>query len=189
MATMATPEMAAYCFSVILAKLQNAPTPTCSSDIPNTPSPIFVTFKYVSNNDLRGCMGSFAFLPLHEQLHNIALVAAFKDRRFSPISLNELPQLMCTVSLLNNFETCSKWNDWVIGTHGIWIKNKQYSSTYLPSVAVEQGFNHLKTVKSLLAKGGYHGPVDEKVLSLVQVVRYQVSCTSITFEDTKLLKV
>ncbi|CCW70563.1 unnamed protein product [Phytomonas sp. Hart1] len=188
MTTLATPDMAAYCFDVILAKLKNTNTPQCPSSIPNTSSPIFVTYKVLPNDDLRGCIGSFMSLPLHEQLRNLASAAAFEDSRFPPIDINELPQLLCTVSLLHSFESCSKWDDWIIGTHGIIITYKQRSSTYLPSVAVEQGFDHLQTVKGLLAKGGYHGPIDGKVLSSIQMNRYQVSSTSIKFKEKQLLK-
>lgn len=74
-----------------------------------------------SSPRLRGCIGTFEPLPLKEGLKDYAEIAAFKDRRFSPISKKELPRLECGVSLLTRFEDCDDYLDWDIGTHGIYI--------------------------------------------------------------------
>lgn len=47
------------------------------------------------------------------------LFSAFKDSRFDPITLHEVDQLHCTVSILINFEKARDYRDWVVGIHGI----------------------------------------------------------------------
>ncbi len=68
-----------------------------------------------------GCIGTFSPLNLHDGLKEYAITSAIYDSRFSPISIDELRHLNCSVSLLTNFEPGSSWNDWHIGTHGIRI--------------------------------------------------------------------
>ena len=57
--------------------------------------PLFITWNIVngSRSRLRGCIGTFEPLPLKEGLEEYTIIAAFKDRRFNPISLAELPML------------------------------------------------------------------------------------------------
>ena len=44
--------------------------------------------------------------------------SALRDRRFAPITLQELAELQCTVSLLHSFERAAAWDAWQIGVHG-----------------------------------------------------------------------
>lgn len=52
-------------------------------------------------------------------------------------------------------------DDWEIGVHGIRIKftldGRRYGSTYLPSVAEEQGWTKEETMISLMRKAGWEG--------------------------------
>ncbi|ORC88436.1 ammecr1 [Trypanosoma theileri] len=181
----ATPEMAAYCFAVIVSKLKNEPIPQVPQGIPNDPSPIFVTLKTLNGN-LRGCIGNFSAEPLHDQLKNYAIAASFEDSRFPPVELNELPSLRCSVCLLHSFEKADNWKDWVIGVHGIRIRYQVYGATFLPSVMREEGWDHLQTLQHLLAKAGYRGEVTEAILNQVEVTRYQESKASVEFASLKL---
>ena len=92
---------------------------------------------------LRGCIGNFSGLPLHQGLREYALISALHDRRFSPITTKELPRLSVSVSLLVDFEDASHWQDWEIGIHGVRIQfnkgTKRYDGTFLPEIALEQG--------------------------------------------------
>jgi hypothetical protein len=51
--------------------------------------------------------------------------------------------------------------DWILGTHGIRIsfihRGRRYGATYLPDVAVEQGWTKEETVESLMRKAGWDG--------------------------------
>lgn len=53
--------------------------------------------------------------------------------------------------------------DWVLGTHGIRIsfihRGRRYGATYLPTIAVEQGWTKEETVESLMRKAGWDGGV------------------------------
>lgn len=69
-------------------------------------------------------MGTFLPNQLDQDLPKYALVAALNDERFSPISIDEVPELHVSVSLLVNFETTKHPLDWEIGKHGIKIEFK-----------------------------------------------------------------
>lgn len=53
--------------------------------------------------------------------------------------------------------------DWNLGTHGIRIsfvhRGRRYGATYLPDVAVEQGWTKEETIESLMQKAGWDGGV------------------------------
>lgn len=63
--------------------------------------------------------------------------------------------------MLTNFEPCADALDWDLGTHGLRIsftyRGRRYGSTYLPDVAVEQGWTKDQTVESLMRKAGWDG--------------------------------
>lgn len=86
---------------------------------------------------------------------------AFDDTRFSPIPKSLLPSLSCSLTLLSSFEPCTNALDWALGTHGIRIsfvhRGRRYGATYLPDVAVEQGWSKEETVESLMRKAGWDG--------------------------------
>jgi AMMECR1 domain-containing protein len=44
---------------------------------------------------LRGCIGNFEPMPLHDGLSEYALISAFKDSRFRKIDKSELERLEC----------------------------------------------------------------------------------------------
>ena len=115
---------------------------------------------------LRGCIGTFNAMHLHTGLREYAttryyfyikdnknikkyfkynnIYSAFKDSRFNPITLEELPRLHVSVSILRHFEDGADYLDWIIGVHGIRIefhneKGNKRTATYLPDVAIEQG--------------------------------------------------
>lgn len=186
---LATKEMAVYCLHVLYNTLaENRAIPSCPPSIPNENCPIFVTYKYTKNDDLRGCIGNFEPQPLHQQLREYAVVAALEDQRFKPMTLKDLPKITCTISLLHSFEPCASWDDWTVGTHGIRIKYRLHRATFLPCVAEEQGWNQEKTLQALLAKGRYKGEVTPEVLQQVEVTRYQVSTASATLADCPFME-
>ena len=65
-----------------------------------TISPLFVTWNTRSSRPgraphLRGCIGNFSAMPLHDGLAEYALIAAFNDSRFKKIQKSELESLEC----------------------------------------------------------------------------------------------
>lgn len=127
--------------------------------------PLFVTWNTLSRTSgdkrLRGCIGTFDALPLETGLQSYSLTSAFEDTRFSPIPTTSISSLSCSLTLLANFEPCRDAMDWVLGGHGIRIsftyRGRRHGATYLPDVAVEQGWNKEETVESLMKKAGWDG--------------------------------
>ncbi|KAJ5156029.1 hypothetical protein N7492_008832 [Penicillium capsulatum] len=128
--------------------------------------PLFVTWNTLSRSghkSLRGCIGTFEPHELEAGLNSYSLTSAFDDTRFSPIPKSLLPSLSCSLTLLGPTEPCTDPMDWVLGTHGIRIsfihRGRRYGATYLPDVAVEQGWSKEETVESLMRKAGWDGGV------------------------------
>jgi AMMECR1 domain-containing protein len=103
--------------------------------------------------------------------------------------LAEFPQLRVSVSLLVQYEECDHCHDWTVGIHGIMIrwmddlKQTEYSSTYLPEVAAEQGWDQVTAVTSLIRKAGYHGRASDDLLQKITCTRYQSSKQKVTFDE------
>ncbi|OQE46847.1 hypothetical protein PENCOP_c001G07884 [Penicillium coprophilum] len=126
--------------------------------------PLFVTWNTVSRSghkSLRGCIGTFEAQELAAGLKSYALTSAFDDTRFAPIPKSLIPSLSCSLTLLGTFEPCTNAMDWSLGTHGLRIsfihRGRRYGATYLPDVAVEQGWTKEETVESLMRKAGWDG--------------------------------
>ena len=103
---------------------------------------MFVTWK-TDAHELRGCIGTISAINLIEGLQQFSIKSALKDHRFSPIQTNELESLTCSVSLLTDYEKCSKYDDWIIGKHGVSITFEDdgcnYRAIFLPEVMTEHG--------------------------------------------------
>lgn len=181
-------EMCFFCFDVLSCYL-NRSSPPKSPTFTNEAFPIFVTWRGGSEKKLRGCIGTFSPLNLHDGLRDYALRSATKDNRFQPIDKGELSDLDVYVSILTNFEEADNYLDWKIGVHGIRIKfrchghHEPTSATYLPEVASEQGWNHLETIDSLLRKGGFRGQITQDVRESIELTRYQSEKLSATYEE------
>jgi uncharacterized protein (TIGR00296 family) len=119
----------------------------------------------------------------------LSISSAFDDTRFNPISARELPSLECAVTLLTNFEPASSPLDWSLGVHGIRISfshhSRRYGATYLPDVALEQGWTKEETLVSLMRKAGYNGRKDDWKKVDLQVVRYQGKKVSLDYGEWK----
>uniref|UniRef100_H2Z1U1 AMMECR1 domain-containing protein n=1 Tax=Ciona savignyi TaxID=51511 RepID=H2Z1U1_CIOSA len=179
-------EMCYFCFDVLSAHLHNAdpPKPTFT----NKAYPLFVTWKIGGDLRLRGCIGTFSPMPLHSGLREYAITSSMKDNRFSPVRLDELPRLSCSVSLLTKFEDCVDCYDWKVGIHGIRIeflneRGHHKTATYLPEVSKEQGWNEQQTVENLLRKGGYRSDISPQFLATIRTKRYQSEKLTVSYQD------
>jgi len=188
----ATPDMVVYCWEALLAALERralAVVPTFADG----EAPLFVTWTTTegvpsgADADLRGCIGCLEPIGLHKGLAEYAETSAFRDRRFSPIRDAEVPHLVCEVNLLTRFEEAARWDDWVVGTHGIILEfrhqGRRFSATYLPHVAEQQGWDVVRTVDSLARKAGWQGAVDDALRSIMRVTRYQSSASELSWAD------
>lgn len=180
-------EMCFFCFDVLVNHLDNVEPPR-NPCFTNEAFPLFVTWKIGTDKDLRGCIGTFEEINLHSGLRNYAIQSATKDRRFNPIVKNELGQLYVSVSLLTNFELADNYLDWVVGVHGIKIefdseKGAKKTATFLPEVAAEMGWDHLKTIDHLLKKGGYKGTITNAVRQSISLTRYRSEKITVSHND------
>jgi uncharacterized protein (TIGR00296 family) len=180
-------DMIFYCFDVLHSHLhKNVDHP--KPQFTNNEFPLFVTWYVGREKRLRGCIGTFTPLNLHEGLKEYAITSALRDTRFNPIGKEELSKLNCSVSLLTNFEPTKGWSDWQIGKHGIKIefyneKGQKRSATYLPEVALEQEWDHIETIDSLMRKGGYKAPITNDIRNQLSVTRYESEKLTRSFND------
>lgn len=87
---------------------------------------------------LRGCIGRMTGnIPLYELIGEMAISAAFHDRRFSPLQKSELNQLNIEISALSPMKRINDITEIELGKHGILIENGYRSGVFLPQVATE----------------------------------------------------
>ncbi|KRX44475.1 AMMECR1-like protein [Trichinella nativa] len=190
-----TKDMVVFCFDVLHHFLHGNEPPKQPVFV-NKEFPLFVTWEVGKEKRLRGCIGTFASTNLHQGLREYALASAFKDNRFEPISTEEFCQLHCSVSLLMNFEVADDYLDWEvlnIGIHGIRIefqsdRGGKRAATYLPEVAVDQGWNHVQTIDSLLRKGGFKGHISPEIRQSVYLVRFRSEKLTVSYSEYCELK-
>ena len=99
----------------------------------------FVTLHKKGN--LRGCIGTIEPVrPLVDNVEENARNAAFRDPRFSALTLDELPDIDLEVSVLTTPQILS-YKDAVElknklkpGLHGVILSRGRYSATFLPQV-------------------------------------------------------
>jgi len=205
-----TREHCFYAFDTLYCSLTKAqPIPPKFAD---EKYPLFVTWNIqrVDEYQLRGCIGNFSPMPLHEGLAEYALVSAFRDERFRKIDRSELERLECAISLLTDFENASSYLDWTIGVHGIYItfphpsllpssetpspfssapslprvtSRQKFTATYLPDVIPEQGWDKIEAVDSAIHKAGWRGRITEDLRRSITLERYQSSMCSVTWDQ------
>ncbi|KII66795.1 AMMECR1-like protein [Thelohanellus kitauei] len=179
-----TIDIPCFCFDVLARRLLNS-VPVDPTHLPLDRVPLFITWR--SFNRLRGCIGTFRPRAFRQELVAYALASAFDDRRFVPISFDELSGLVCCVSILGDFEPCSHRRDWQVGIHGLkivfTISNTRYNATYLPDVASEHNWSKEQTIYSLIRKAGYKGRINQNLLNSLNVVRYKSFKVSADFTD------
>ncbi|KAG1699552.1 hypothetical protein DVH05_012963 [Phytophthora capsici] len=180
--------MVVYCFDTLQSHFEGGTEPTPRFDVLQE-YPLFVTWEIEEHGAtrLRGCIGTLAPTRLRN-LRDFTFKSALRDRRFDPIDPEELHRLHCSVSLLIDYQDAESYDDWEIGTHGIIIEfndssGNDYSATYLPQVAREQGWNHIETVTSLMKKAGYRHSVTQDMLKTVKVTRYRSSIHKLTYQQ------
>ena len=118
-----------------------------------TNSGVFVTLK--KHGRLRGCIGNIPpSKPLFQGVLDNAVSAASRDRRFSPVTPDELDQIEIEVSVLTPPVAVKGPWDVVLARHGVWIEKEARSAVYLPQVAPEQGWTIPQTLARLSQKAG-----------------------------------
>jgi AmmeMemoRadiSam system protein B/AmmeMemoRadiSam system protein A len=115
---------------------------------------VFVTIY--KNNRLRGCIGCHASDEcLCRAVPLMAISSACRDRRFAPLSKDELKDISIEVSVyLSPLIPIDTVDGYEPGKHGIVMTLGGRSATFLPHVATEQGWNREQTLCALSRKAG-----------------------------------
>lgn len=101
---------------------------------------VFVTLY--KESELRGCIGRFnPEIPLPDLVMEMAISSALYDRRFKPLTLNELRNIRIEISVLTPLKKISSIDEIVLGKHGIYISKGHNNGTFLPKVAQQTGWS------------------------------------------------
>lgn len=128
--------------------------------LPRTDSPVlwrqqgaFVTLN--KHGRLRGCIGHMAEnAPLALTVPRMALQAALRDTRFTPVLPEELPDLEVEISVLTPFARVSGPGEILVGRDGVVLHKGGRRAVYLPQVAPEQGWDRDQMLGHLCQKAG-----------------------------------
>ena len=115
----------------------------------------FVTLN--ENNGLRGCIGNLVgSKPLYLTVSEMAVEAATRDPRFSPVTLSELKNIDIEISVLSPMEKISDPDKIQLGIHGVLVRKGFRSGVFLPQVATETGWSKEEFMSQLCAqKAGF----------------------------------
>lgn len=104
------------------------------------PCGAFVTLK--KHGQLRGCIGQFdAVSPLYALVQELAIAAASRDSRFTPVQESDLGDLSVELSVLTPMRKINSIAEFELGKHGIYIRKGGRAGTFLPQVAHDTGWS------------------------------------------------
>ncbi len=113
----------------------------------------FVTLK--KKGELCGCIGHMSEdQPLMNTVGQMALAAAFEDRRFDPVTSDELSSIEVEISVLTPIKPIASTDAIVIGRDGVVIRKDGRSAVFLPQVATEQNWSRTELLDNLCLKAG-----------------------------------
>lgn len=137
-------DLLAIARNTIEAKILGNPIPEIDtenfSSVLNQKTGAFVSLHV--KDKLRGCIGQFnPQTPLYKVVQEMAISAATKDYRFSPVQPKELSKIDIEISVLTPMKKIDNIDVIELGRHGIYIKKGHNSGTFLPQVADNTGWN------------------------------------------------
>jgi AmmeMemoRadiSam system protein B/AmmeMemoRadiSam system protein A len=117
------------------------------------PQGVFVTLK--KRGELRGCIGRIiGDEPLSKLVGAMAVQSALNDRRFSPVTADELKDIDIEISVLTPMRAVSGAGEIMIGRDGVLLAKDGHSAVFLPQVASEQGWKREELLDQLCLKAG-----------------------------------
>ena len=120
------------------------------------PAGAFVTLK--REGRLRGCVGYILpRKPLYQAVLENGGNAAVQDRRFRPVTPEELADLEVEVSVLSPPEPIPSHEQFRVGEQGVILRKDGRQAVFLPEVASEQGWTREETLSHLARKAGLPG--------------------------------
>ncbi len=116
----------------------------------------FVTLHKGTN--LRGCIGTFSEdRPLYDVVKEMAVSAAFKDPRFTPLRAEEFGAVWIEISALSPLKKIADVDEIEVGRHGICIAKGGCRGVLLPQVATEHGLDREGFLELTCEKAGLDG--------------------------------
>ncbi len=113
----------------------------------------FVTLK--KDGRLRGCIGFIEPIrPLYQTVVQAALYAAFQDKRFPPVTAQELNSLEIEISVLSPLEKIHDPEKINVGRHGLYLSKNGRSGLLLSQVAVDNGWSREMFLRQVCRKAG-----------------------------------
>lgn len=120
-----------------------------------------------ANGKLRGCIGRLEpKTPLQKLIPEMALAAAFSDKRFKPVAAGDLPQLGIEISLLTPLHRIERAEEFEPHRHGILIRQGHHSGTFLPQVAKSTGWSRTELLRHCSEQKAGLGPDGWKTAEL-----------------------
>ena len=115
---------------------------------------VFVTIY--KDGKLRGCIGTHeSDKPLSQLVPQMAIAAAFFDRRFPKLKEEEIGDIKIELSVyLSGLVKIDDVNQYQVGRHGIILRKGRREATFLPKVPREQGWDREETLEQLGRKAG-----------------------------------
>jgi len=114
---------------------------------------LFVTLK--KHGELRGCIGLVRGIePLSQAIGEMAVAAATHDPRFSPVRLNELPDIDIEISVLTPMSKVTDVSEIKIGRDGLMLQYRGHSGLLLPQVPIEWNWDVEEFLENLCHKAG-----------------------------------
>lgn len=115
----------------------------------------FVTLHRRSDQELRGCVGTFSDdRPLADAVVEMAAASSSRDPRFPPVQPAEVPGLEIEISVLSPPEPVSSPKQIEIGTHGIRVRSGRRTGVLLPQVATRYGWGAEEFLGATCKKAG-----------------------------------
>ena len=104
---------------------------------------------------LRGCIGTFASPnQLYKTIVDMAISAATKDPRFSPLTATELDEVSLEISVLSPLKEIKDTGEIVVGKHGLYIIKGRNRGVLLPQVAIEHNMDRESFLENTCMKAG-----------------------------------
>jgi uncharacterized protein (TIGR00296 family) len=157
---------------------------------------VFVTLKYVSNNEehLRGCIGfPLPDKKLYQSVIEAAIAAATQDPRFPPIGKEELASVIFEVSVLTspekiNVQSPKEYQNHIkIGRDGLILRSEYGSGLLLPQVPVELKWDIDEYLANICYKAG--APPDTWLVPESQLYRFEAIVYRESEPNGKIIKV
>jgi AmmeMemoRadiSam system protein B/AmmeMemoRadiSam system protein A len=108
----------------------------------NIEEPVGAFVSLYKDGKLRGCIGNFeSDTPLWKVVDLVTESAAMEDPRFSPVTRQEVDELIVEISVLTPKRKIDNIDEIVPGKHGVFIRKNGRNGTFLPQVATKTGWN------------------------------------------------